>query len=64
MKFWIGPLGGAVIATAYGMLRLREDWNIGGEHAFRASGTWVAYMVVGFFIGLIISGLLWADKSE
>jgi DNA-binding FrmR family transcriptional regulator len=57
MKFWIGPLGGALATGAYGMLKLGEQWNIGGEHAFRASGTLLAYMVLGAFIGLIISGL-------
>src|SRR6266545_1558426 len=60
MKFWIGPLGAALISGAYGMLKLGEQWNIGGEHAFRASGTLLAYMLIGAFIGLIISGLLFS----
>lgn len=64
MKFWIGPLGGALIAGAYGMLRLGEYWNIGGEHAFRASGTLLAYMLIGAFIGLIISGFLFSETQN
>src|SRR5215813_10944742 len=64
MKFWIGPIGGALIAGAYGTLRLSEEWNIGGEHAFRASGTLLAYMLVGSFIGLVISGLVFAATQD
>jgi len=60
MKFWIGPLGAALISGAYGMLKLGEQWNIGGEYAFRASGTLLAYVLIGAFIGLIISGLLFS----
>ena len=57
MKFWIGPIGGALITVVYGTLSLSEQWNIGGEHTFRASGTLLAYALVGAFIGLIMSGL-------
>jgi len=64
MKFWIGPIGGALIAGAYGTLRLSEEWNIGGEHAFRASGTLLAYMLVGSFIGLVVSGLVFAATQD
>jgi DNA-binding FrmR family transcriptional regulator len=60
MKFWIGPLVGALIAGAYGMFRLSEQWNVGGEHAFRASGTLLAYVLMGVFIWSIISGFLFA----
>ena len=65
MKFWTGPLGGALITGAYGMLRLGDQWNIGREHPFQASGTLLAYMLVGASIGLIISGLLFsATRNE
>jgi len=65
MKFWIGPFGGALITGAYGMLRLGDQWNMGREHPFQASGTLLAYMLVGASIGLIISGLLFsATQSE
>src|SRR5438094_4746417 len=64
MKFWIGPLGGALTTGAYGMLRLGEQWNIGGEHAFRASGTLLAYVLLGAFIGLIVAGLFFSALSD
>ena len=64
MKFWIGPLGGGLIAGAYAVLRLGEYWNIGGEHGFRASGTLLAYVLVGSFIGLVISGLVFAATQD
>ena len=64
MKFWIGPLGGALMGGAYGIIRLGEKWDIGGEHAFRASGTLLAYTLIGAFIGLIISGLLFSATQN
>jgi FrmR/RcnR family transcriptional regulator, repressor of frmRAB operon len=64
MKFWIGPLGGALIAGAYGMLRLGEQWNTGDERAFQASGTLLAYMLLGAVIGSIISALLFSSAQN
>ena len=65
MKFWIGSIGGALMTGAYGMLRLGDQWNMGREHPFQASGTLLAYMLVGASIGLIISGLLFsATRNE
>jgi len=65
MKFWIGPLGGALITGTYGMLRLADQWSMGREHPFQASGTLLAYTLLGASIGLIISGLLFsANRSE
>ena len=63
MKFWIGPLGGALITGAYGMLRLGDQWSMGREHPFQASGTLLAYMLVGAAIGLVVSGLS-ATRNE
>lgn len=63
MKFWIGPLGGALITGTYGLLRLTEQWNLGGEYAFRASGTLLAHVLVGAFIGFVISGL-WFSVTQ
>ena len=64
MKFWIGPLGGALITGAYGMIRLSERWTMGDEHPFQASGTLLAYMLVGASIGLIFSGFLFSASQN
>jgi DNA-binding FrmR family transcriptional regulator len=64
MKFWIGPLGGALITGAYGMFRLSDQWTMGDEHPFQASGALLAYMLVGFFVGLLISGLFFLPTQD
>jgi hypothetical protein len=63
MKFWLGPVCGAVIVGIFGALKLRQDWSLGGEHAFRASGTITAYFVAGAFLGLFVAILLSALES-
>jgi hypothetical protein len=55
MKFWISPFIGTMLAGAYGALSLHDDWFIGGERAFRASGKMLAYVIVGSALGAIIS---------
>jgi FrmR/RcnR family transcriptional regulator, repressor of frmRAB operon len=64
MKFWIGPVAGALMTGAYGMFRLADQWNTGDERVFQASGTLLAYMLLGAVIGLIISGLLFSATQN
>jgi hypothetical protein len=64
MQYWITPILGAVIAGAYGILHLRDQWNIGGEHAFRASGTIVAYAIIGLIVGAAVAMFLPSKKSN
>jgi hypothetical protein len=64
MKFWIAPVAGASIAAAYAFMKLRDQFSIGAEHASRASGTVLAYVLVGAIIGLVISMALSSKRTE
>jgi hypothetical protein len=64
MKFWISPAVGSALAAVYAIHKLRDQFNIGAEHATRASGTVFAWMLLGAFIGLAISMLLASKRTE
>jgi len=64
MKFWIVPLAGAAIAAAYAIMKLRDQFSIGAEHASRASGTVLAYAFIGALIGLAVSMVLSSKRAE
>jgi hypothetical protein len=63
MKFWIAPLAVATMAGVYETINLRQEWSLGGDHVSRASGTLLAYVLVGACVGLVIS-MFWSEKSE
>lgn len=64
MRFWTAPVVGTAIAAVYAMIKLRDHWIAGGEHASRASGTMLAYLLIGAFIGLLVSLLLSPRQTE
>jgi hypothetical protein len=64
MKFWISPAVGSALAAVYAIHKLRDQFNIGAEHATRASGTVFAWMLLGAFIGLAVSMLLASKRTE
>lgn len=64
MKFWTAPVAGAVIAGLYEALHLRAEWSLGSDHVSRASGAVVAYVLIGAFIGLIVSMFVSSDKPK
>ena len=49
---------GGVITGTYGAIHLRSEWSLGSEHAFRGSGTIMAYAIIGIVVGLFVSGFL------
>jgi hypothetical protein len=64
MRFWILSIIGGVLLGGYEAIMLRDDWFLGSEYVFRASGAVTAFAIIGVVVGLVFALAVLPEKSK